>query len=818
MTMEPSIHASAARRLAQAGSALSCLLLAACAGVPGRERPPELQYPLSACEGAAAEPCLRPLFRDTADVLPRTENSFPARYLELSQSDVRDEACRQEGGLPAAQQRCQERLKRVAEYFELGRRPGAPLGVALEGGGTKAAPFALGTLAALQQLGLLDGAVGAVSSISGGSYAASYYFNRRYDQAGGDPSTPTQWFQSCIPQLLLQRPAFIDVARTAAPGCGESPQPEGPLRAFDPAFAYIGHVWTNADLLRGSTPGHAKAEDSLHAAELANLGLVAGETLLTIPFQFVGRSVFHWPLNTAPSKLAYKLGLERQYGYSPQDWAAAGDTDLARLVTTLKRRKTRTLNNFHDRLDPQGAPLWVIGTTAPNDINGLAWLKPSPRDPVRQQFEFTPYGFGSGTFGYVRGRADAPYDFIGPNPDGMPVLDAVVASAAFFDDNQSLISEQPGRFLAGAGQHFANVTWFSEIRNPRMPDAARAVQNMLPWPLYTSSIDDGSDVPYIHLQDGGNTDNTGLFALLRRGYRTIVYAHGTEDAQAEWAAICHLKNQLELDGKYLLRSPGLDQLAGQVSQGPEAPGYLDRLCNDELDASDLAAFDLNRHRTKGGGTGAVNRLYCARLGQGPGCKAFTELFGHCRGRSRPEACQKVREDMFFQWPRNGDPLTFQVYRGNALQPGAQPADGEAPLSTIIAIVPALNLDEAAEMAGASARPGQTPRDALCEAARSNALRVRRCLDPEGRTHGDGAGPAPLACAALSRVMDTACRGSSEHFPQESFIVKTIHSSYLAYAGYYELARQRTREAVCRSWGTQDLGAGKARPAACEPPR
>src|SRR5262249_23028828 len=157
-----------------------------------------------------------------------------------------------------------------------------------------------------------------------------------------------------------------------------------------------------------------------------------------------------WPINSSPSRFAYRLGLEREYGYSPDDWklALAGDTPIWR-HTLQERRSERTLTKLADKVG-KSAPSWIILSTAPGYIDALAWAKPAPRDPIRQQFEITPTGSGSGTYGYASAPPDAPYDFFGAKPNGLPIFDAVLASAAFFDDNEIQISKQPLRLLGGA--------------------------------------------------------------------------------------------------------------------------------------------------------------------------------------------------------------------------------------------------------------------------------------------------------------------------------------------------------------------------------
>jgi hypothetical protein len=147
----------------------------------------------------------------------------------------------------------------------------------------------------------------------------------------------------------------------------------------------------------------------------------------------------------------------------------------------------------------------------------------------------------------------------------MSIMDAVATSSAFFDDEQSLYNQQPPRLALAATQGLLNVTWFTEIRNFNAGAADRAAQSALPWPLWGIKATRPQTSPYIHLQDGGNSENTGVLPLLRRGYKTIVYAHGTADRKAQFQDICHLKNQLELDATYFIRSPDLDAIATPMS-------------------------------------------------------------------------------------------------------------------------------------------------------------------------------------------------------------------------------------------------------------
>jgi len=831
-------------------------------------------YPLYPCKGITDRHCVAALFANDTVIATRDPSGFPRRYLEIGDSAVRTNYCQDNFPQGSADTECQQRLAAVADYFNpRGLPAGDDLAVALEGGGTKAAPFDLGVLAGLDELGLLQDRVKAIASISGGSYAASYYFNRLYDlhEKGRDVAKQhDDWFRSCVPDHFSSNFKTISVkgGQTGRdfPWCDESNAAATDRdNEFDPKYEFLGHVWKNHDLLRGDAEGNLSTQNDLRLAEYANIGLLAAETGATIPFQFVARTAFRWPMNSAPSKLAYKLGLEREYGYSPQDWKAAGNTEIAHFWDTLQtRRKDRTLSGLAALSDQNGTkpplvpppPMWIIGTTAPGKITGLQWAQAAARDPLRQQFEITPDGYGSGTYGYARQLPEAPFDFLGRNPTGLPILDAVVASAAFLDEDQTQVSAQPLRFFAGTGMHFANLTWFTEIPNFNVGDGNRVLERATPWPLYLIDTNRLGKSPYIHLQDGGNTENSGIFPLLRRGYKTIIYAHGTQDTRAEFASMCHLKNQLELDGSYILVSPDLERLVsptgsrGGALKHSGSPGrfrtYLDALCSKEMDVSDLVAFDQNPKRKPAQRDPAVARLYCARLGYLPmgkafvPCEEFGQKFGLADSVASPapddphlrcnwynhriaEAAADKRSapapgdqglvadlDLFYFWPSD-TVLHFKVYRGDPLEcnGGDEPASSDL-VSTVVSIVPGVSFDEIKPQWDNRISSASSWND-FCRQPERASLQIKYCAGPSGnlwssaqegmapnvlRTGQDAPG---LSCTALAYVLEDGCAGSAlnqhPNFPQDNFVGQTLHDTYTRYAAYFDLGRHLVRRAI-----------------------
>ncbi|MEO8344324.1 MAG: hypothetical protein ABI607_01400 [Betaproteobacteria bacterium] len=829
--------------------ATSLVILCACTSAPVQS--PKATYPLALCVDDTTGDCIAPFFADSNLIASRTPEAFPHRYLELWDEEARTTECNKDAS-------CIKRLERLNTYFNpLGKPDTGKIAIALEGGGNKSAPFALGVLAGINQMGLWD-RVGAIGSVSGGTYAASFYFNRMldlYSNRNEPPPTPEQvtrmrdaWFASCIPDALSDgRRYFENLSTIKEYRCGELGKP---FYEFDVRYRYQQQVWMHADVLRLANDVAGDQDEALHLDDIGNLLALAGLTAVTVPYQFVARTIFRWPVNSSPSRFAYRVGLEREYGYSPEDWQSAltGDTPIWWHTLHVRRgeRTLTTLATLADKFDTF-RPNWIILSTAPGSIDPLAWAKPAPRDPIRQQFEITPTGFGSGTYGYARAHPDAPIDFFGANPNGLPIFDAVLASAAFFDDNEIGVSKQPFRLLGGAVQQFANVDWYSEVRNFNVSDRERTIERALTWPFYLSQTVKQSQTPYIHLQDGGNAENAGILPLLRRGYRRIVYAHGTTDAEAQLPAICHLKNQFEYDGNYYIVSRDLQDLIADRDNQDMSPipagkfvNYLDQLCSQQIDASDLAAFDANELREDvQQRSRAVAKVFCGRIGRyetladvsyprraqpdvnyAP-CEAYWRRFRYSieTGMQGGIALTfPVHRALFYQ--TSATPLRFHVCRGDALAltdaaRGRRNQDLKKPLSTIIAVVPAVAWkDVAAQINPIEARADRKDWGTVCAASMEERRRivVRECQAPDSSrlppASNETAPEKLLPCGALAHVLEDKCKSIEQdgvdiarpEFPQDGVVRMTLHIPYPTYAAYFDLGRAQVHRALGSNFG------------------
>ena len=883
----------------------------------------------SAADGANALPCIASLFpkgdmrsdsKDPAVIDPisvRTAFTFPQRYLELYEEDVRNKYCEEfapdpvpMGGTRADRvKRCTKRLSELSKYFNPNGKPkeGMGFGVALEGGGTKSAPFALGVLAGLEEMGALQVDVRAISSVSGGSYAASYLFNRLLDKSlvvtTGSSTPPAggyeDWFRSCIPDEFSDGKKWQMFAELRAaplpdpfPACGEKLQkhPRDRCNPFEAPYEFMGHVWMDPDIIMGNAANGLKAPETgigQLGDPITNTVELAAESVASMPWEVLARDIFRWPGSSSPTKFAYTNGLERQYGYSPLDWrkvekdADAEDDgislrrDLAHVLETHERRmQTRTMDQLGRAIRDLNGPDWILGSSTPGPLGLMAWLDVETADPVRHQFELSPHGYGSGIHGYVTeppvtGEGFLESDFMAPGSllaprtpsEQMPIVEAVVASAAFFDDAQSAYNEQPSKTVLDVAQTLVNLEWSRELPNFNDSDVERTLQRVSPYPIWTYWTGKVGNEPYIHLQDGGNSENSGILPLLRRGYDKIIFAHATQDNTAIFKSVCHLKNQLELDGGYYITSPELERViapfqpGGQVSGEHDFRSYLDQLCTEQLDDSDLAIFDKNtairdlRERPP-----AVAKLVCGRLGYAvPStdrrlpdpdyvpCEVFQRQFYPTRPdpdvtgglpivlgakSAFPRTYRKV-EDLFYRW--SGGAITFIVYRGDALEhlpePGKAALESTAKvdeLSRIYTISPTISWADASSQVfrvqqsaagsevfvGASIPGSDLPAEPwkeFCEQPDEarRELHIGACNGPGNRSlsvsgRGDTefrADPV-LPCTSLAHILADSCRGKSHPtFPQDSFIGETWNTTYTMYAAYFDLGRRQIWRAV-----------------------
>lgn len=213
--------------------------------------------------------------------------------------------------------------------------------------------------------------------------------------------------------------------------------------------------------------------------------------------------------------------------------------------------------------------MWIINATAGEDRS--PWDFAGQSHPEMTVFEFTPYGSGSGIYDYSKN----------PLHNRVSVFDAVVSSAAFFDSQQKNFTDPPLRNIASLGMKLSTLNWGSSYRNPNASPIHNVLHHALPWPLYYfHKFNAGSDSNYIHLSDGGMSEDLGVYSLVRRGVPNIIISDHSADRGGAMADVCRLKKILQDSGdknaenepKFYLHIPALHDL-DKVCEAKQNIGY-----------------------------------------------------------------------------------------------------------------------------------------------------------------------------------------------------------------------------------------------------
>lgn len=367
-------------------------------------------------------------------------------------------------------------------------------------------------------------------------------------------------------------------------------------------------------------------------------GIVAqvGASVVTAIPHHLLNSLFDSGLNIAPSRSAYVDGIDATYGalvhpafnplFNEKRVLAQGFYLRARVTCPAEtseapasatqanysiyecdpvfpgpRPPRLTLAEFSARLNAarssgdtmragQGSgdlpqvPYWVIQSTAAPTRGLAGWVLGgalSRRQVRYDTFEITANHFGSLRYGLVHG-----------NLKNHELIDAVASSAAFLDSNQTAVDSVIARPVLGAAQHAFNANWGIDIANYNVSPARRSLHRALPFPLNNldslanglAHAGDGARVDrqrsvFIRLLDGGNIDNLGLYAHVRRGMKNVVVADVSED-EGVFGDLCLLRRALAEDPEDAgrqLHIPGLQDFATQcddlLDRGAKDMGY-----------------------------------------------------------------------------------------------------------------------------------------------------------------------------------------------------------------------------------------------------
>lgn len=463
---------------------------------------------------------------------------------------------------------------------------GAGLGLALSGGGNRSAAFSIGVLQALHERGWLS-QVGVVSAVSGGTYALSW--------------------------LLLQ--------------------PFHRLSHAGDAQARLAGIWAEMFDVDGCYQKHLADEAKPFAAGsrvglLLQGALAAALDQVLNPFRLLlGGSADAANIRNASSlvRKAYREGIQNTYQRPPTSLGTMPERRESWSETALKYGEHLKLTGMDvpQIRFPQllrfardaGLPEFVFNAT-------LQLRQSGDGVPLASRiFEISSTGFGSDSCGFLswaetEGKGWEPGDglpsggFFARRPDVSPwatlrcanVASAISGAAVTGMALKGLL----GRFLL----HVLNIGLEYHVPNPADPKRT------------------------VCLSDGGHSENLGLFALLRRGCRTVLVVDAEHDPGFEFGAYRKIKAAALDELGVSLELPDLDS--------PDGPGFDSKV-----------PFLVGRIQPREGPEG---RLIYLKLAMDPsflGSEAGTTLSFARRHAGFP---QETTVDQYFE------PAQFKAYR------------------------------------------------------------------------------------------------------------------------------------------------------------
>lgn len=384
------------------------------------------------------------------------------------------------------------------------------LGVALSGGGMRSASYSMGVLKALHDNHWLE-QVDVISAVSGGAYTAGWYFAQK--------------------------------ARTNAPNDEQLFNDDCKRCKKDDEF--VPGDLSKACVYQRHLEQHSKI------VTIPLLSAFAAADFVTIPANLITNFIFGWHFNTTPHRWGYEHVIGQEFFFDPvnSQWL---DTKMNAIDTT------------------HGVPYLIINTTAAidDDINHHAG------QAQNAVFEYTPLRYGSDAFGYLL----KPYDLtihhvvsISAAALDLPSLTAgaaqkTIVSALNFDlgsykNNYNFIESRPeGRLLPPD----ASPSPCEPPRDggTRLSFIKRfALHWVLPFPLYFFHHykHDSSGIR-MYLTDGGHSDNTGAFSLIRRMTGTVLIVDASQDPDMRFDDYYTLKRAVESSLHAKLSVPAIDRI------------------------------------------------------------------------------------------------------------------------------------------------------------------------------------------------------------------------------------------------------------------
>lgn len=469
------------------------------------------------------------------------------------------------------------------KYFEQGVEARAhskgtvpQLGLALAGGGTKAADFSIGVLQGLTEAEIMD-QVDAVSTVSGGGYAALWYFSRllnplefprKHLSPFNQKKFAEYFFSDCIPfkyHFNKFVPQSLPKNDTSSENRSSGTCPEEPYTNFSPKedgfqldqVRYQNHLRGYQDVfalnlpLRDSFRYKETTSDPIQG--IADFMLLATLTVGSIPLNILPNTMFDWEIPLSQSRWKYEKGIVRTFGATPANCTKTTCSEQTRPEGNEDWVRTQlTFDLLKEHYENGTIPLWIINTTAGENRDVISAGFNSGQKPFQlTSFEFSPYGSGSGLFRYSSKTLG-----------NLRPWKAVTSSAAFLDSQQKVAPP-----FYNPPLKFFTLDWGRSLPNPHIHWSEAAFHRLLPFPLYFfhgRAGNSADDYVNIRLSDGGQSENLGTYALIQRKLPDIIVSDHSFDRSGRMEDVCRLRNGLQKDHEFgaplYIYFPGLTDL------------------------------------------------------------------------------------------------------------------------------------------------------------------------------------------------------------------------------------------------------------------
>ncbi|TPQ29254.1 hypothetical protein C2U68_02045 [Methylomonas koyamae] len=430
------------------------------------------------------------------------------------------------------------------EYYQTRSQSGKldsipELGVALSGGGQRAASVGIGFLEALNRGGLLD-KVDVMSTVSGGSYAAYWFYSKHYwsekylqQKEDNNPNWDNplgNLFFRRYGYKTNERDYFCKDVKLANLDRNDIDKNGSVYCRFEDEqdtyneFPFFHHLDTHGRLVTWS-----QDNEWLFFPELIAKGLAI---LPVAPISWLANGVFDMKINMNLAEFYYRKGIERDYGLYPipgkplKSYANADNLPVAR----SGGEDPKKLADLYAIMKSKHLPFWIMNTTAVYDPSMLSfkWFRDSDLFGTQHQlqqtvYEFTPAYQGSPWWSYCKERDNQSC----PGFEEIKLSRQVAISGAAVDSVGTLSNLALSFLNLGLGQY---------VNNPRVPDNDRYLHRLLPAPLawlHNGGYD--TNAPFLYLSDGAHSDdNLGLYSLIRRGTKEIIVLDAEQESPSEY--------------------------------------------------------------------------------------------------------------------------------------------------------------------------------------------------------------------------------------------------------------------------------------------